>query len=161
LTVNDILERRMQALRSLQRLLDEAFRVPGTNLRFGWDPLIGLVPWAGDVLTAVLSCAIIVQAHHMRVPRVVQLRMLMNVAIDIFVGVVPVVGDLLDFAWKSNTKNMALLEKHAAQVRPSTAGDWIFVTGVVLAVIAVALVPLFVLYWVFDAITTGVPALAR
>jgi hypothetical protein len=151
----------MQALRSLQRLLDEAFRVPGTDLRFGWDPLIGLVPWAGDVLTALLSCAIIVQAHHMRVPRVVQLRMLMNVAIDVFVGVVPFVGDALDFVWKSNTKNMALLEKHAAQVTAATAGDWIFVTGVVTAVIGVALVPLFVLYWIFHAVIASVPPLAR
>ena len=49
----------MRALRALQRLLDEAFRVPGTDLRVGWDPIIGLVPWFGDVLTAVFSSAIL------------------------------------------------------------------------------------------------------
>ena len=54
------------ALRSLKRWLDEAFRVPGTNLRFGWDPLIGLVPWVGDLLTALMSGAIVLQAHQMR-----------------------------------------------------------------------------------------------
>jgi hypothetical protein len=146
------LDRRLSSLRNLQRLLDEAFRVPGTNFRFGWDPIIGLVPWAGDLLTAVLSCAIIVQAHHMRLPRVVQLRMLLNVCIDLNEGVVPLVGDVADAFWKSNTRNLALLERHAAQVRPASPGDWLFVTAVVLAAVAVALLPLVVLYWVVHAL---------
>jgi Domain of unknown function (DUF4112) len=151
----------MQALRSLQRLLDEAFRVPGTSLRFGWDPLIGAVPWLGDALTAVLSCAIIVQAHQMRVPRIVQLRMVVNVGIDLLVGVLPVVGDIADFFWKSNTKNFALLERHAAAPRPATAGDWMFVIGLLAAVIAMALIPLIVLYWLLHDISAHFPALAR
>jgi hypothetical protein len=148
----DDLDRRMTALRNLQRMLDEVFRVPGTRIRFGWDPIIGLVPWIGDALTAVISCAIIVQAHRMGVPGIVQVRMLLNVAIDIFAGVVPLVGDLLDFAWKSNSKNMALLERHAVEVLPPTRGDWLFVTGIVLAVIAIALVPLLVLYWLLHTV---------
>jgi hypothetical protein len=82
--LDDDLGRRLSSLRGLQRLLDERFRVPGTNFRFGWDPIVGLIPWAGDLLTAVLSCAIAVQAHH-GLPRVVQLRML-NVGIDAVIG---------------------------------------------------------------------------
>lgn len=81
-------ERRLRALRKLQWWLDEAFRVPGTSIRIGWDPLIGLVPWAGDLLTALLSCAIVSAAHRMGLPRVVQRRMLMNVAIDLVVGAI-------------------------------------------------------------------------
>ena len=146
--LNGDTHRRMEALRGLQRLLDDAFRVPGTNLRFGWDPLVGLIPWAGDVLTAVFSAAIILQAHHMRVPRVVQLRMLLNVAIDVVVGVIPLIGDLADFAWKSNALNFALLERHAAQPRPATAGDWVFVAGVLAVVAVIAIAPLVVLYWI-------------
>jgi hypothetical protein len=142
----DDLERRLNALRNLRRLLDEAFRVPGTGIRFGWDPIIGLVPWAGDLLTAVLSCAIVVQAHHMRLPRVVQLRMLMNVGIDLLIGVVPFVGDVADVFWKSNTRNLALLERHAAEVRPASASDWLFVSAVIVIFLAMALVPLLVLY---------------
>jgi len=138
---------RMDALRALRRWLDEAFRVPGTSFRFGWDPIIGLVPWAGDLVTALLSLAIITQGHRMRLPRVVQLRMLLNVVIDIAFGVIPFVGDVADLFWKSNSKNMALLERHAAEVRPATRGDWLFVSGIVAAVIGVALVPLFVMYW--------------
>jgi hypothetical protein len=150
----------MAALRSLQRLLDDAFRVPGTSLRFGWDPLIGLIPWAGDVLTAVLSCAIILQAHHLGVPRVVQLRMVMNVAIDVVVGVIPVFGDVADVFWKSNAKNFALLERHAAEPRPATPGDWFFVAGIIAAVVLIAAVPLIVMYWLVHVLFADFPALA-
>jgi hypothetical protein len=146
------LQRRLDSLRGLQRLLDEAFHVPGTNLRFGIDPIIGLVPWVGDVLTAVLSCAIVVQAHHMRLPRVVQMRMLLNIGIDVVIGVVPLVGDVADVFWKSNTMNMALLESHAAEVRPATAGDWLFVSGIILAIIAMAALPLIVMYWLLTLV---------
>jgi hypothetical protein len=139
-------ERRLEALRSLQGWLDEAFRVPGTGLRFGWDPLIGLVPWVGDVLTAVMSGAIVLQAHHMRLPRVVQLRMLGNVAIDLLAGAIPFVGDAADFFWKSNTMNFAMLEQHAYEVRPASTGDWLFVSAVLFAILLVALVPLAVMY---------------
>ena len=155
------LDRRLDALRSLKRWLDEAFRVPGTNIRFGWDPIIGTVPWIGDLLTAIFSCAIIVQAHHMRVPRVVQLRMLMNIAIDVVVGIVPFLGDIVDVFWKSNAKNFALLERHAAAVVPATRGDWAFVIGVITAVVVIALVPLFVLYWLLNVAAPHLPPFAR
>ena len=145
-------DRGLDSIRKLMRLLDEAFRVPGTNLRFGWDPIIGLVPWIGDVLTAVLGSAIVVKAHRLRVPGVVQIRMLLNIGIDVLVGVVPVVGDAADFLWKANTKNLALLERHAPQVQPATRGDWLFVVSIVGAVVAMALVPLLVLYLVVQFI---------
>jgi hypothetical protein len=138
---------RLEALRKLQRTLDAAFRVPGTTIRFGWDPLIGLVPWAGDAITAMMSCAIVLEAHHMRLPRVVQLRMLGNIAIDLLVGAVPFLGDVADFFWKSNTKNLALLELHADRVRPPSPGDWLFAAGIIAVVLAIALVPLVVMYW--------------
>src|SRR6185436_14882802 len=138
----------MDTLRALQRGLDEAFRVPGTPVRFGWDAIIGLIPWAGDVLTALMACAIVLQAHRMRVPRVVQLRMLLNVGIDLLIGIVPFVGDVADVFWKSNTKNMALLERHAAQPGPGSRGEWLFVSGVLGAIALMAAVPLFVMYWI-------------
>jgi hypothetical protein len=146
---------RMEALRSMRRWLDEAFRVPGTRIRFGWDPIIGLVPWIGDLTTALLSCAIIVQAHHMRLPRVVQLRMLFNVGIDLIVGAIPFLGDVADLFWKSNSKNFALLEQHADQVRPASAGDWWFVAGILAAVLVIAAVPAIVLYWVVSRLRRG------
>lgn len=152
---------RLDALRKLQRLLDETFRVPGTAIRFGWDPIIGLIPWAGDALTAILSCAIIVQAHHMRLPRVVQLRMLFNVAIDLVVGAIPFFGDVADVFWKSNTKNFALLERHAVQAQPPSAGDWLFVGGIIAVIAGLAMIPLFVLYWLANVVAPHLPAVAR
>jgi hypothetical protein len=137
---------RLESLRKLQHLLDNAFRVPGTSLRFGWDPILGAVPWVGDVLAALMSCAIVVQAHHMRVPRVVQVRMLLNTAIDVIAGSLPFVGDVADLFWKSNTKNFSLLERHAAQPQPATSGDRLFVAGILLAVLAIALIPLVMMY---------------
>src|SRR4029079_17655743 len=138
----------MAALRTLKNTLDEAFRVPGTNVRFGWDAIVGVVPWAGDVVTALMACAIVLQAHHMRVPKVVQLRMLLNVAIDLVIGVVPLFGDIADVFWKSNSKNFALLEQHAGTGRPASAGDWLFVGGVIAVIALVALIPLLAVYWV-------------
>jgi hypothetical protein len=88
----------------------------------------------------------------MRVPRVVQVRMLINVAIDVLVGLVPFVGDVADVFWKANTRNLALIERHAAEPRPATLADWVFVAGVIGLVLAVALVPIAVLYWLLHAV---------
>ena len=141
------IDRRLESLRALKRLLDEQFRLPGTNFRFGWDPIIGLVPWIGDLLTAFLACAIVIQAHTLRVPRIVQLRMLLNIAIDLLVGAIPIVGDAADVFFKSNSMNMALLERHAGKPRRASIGDWLFVAGILSAIAAVAAVPLVMLYW--------------
>ncbi len=122
--------------------------MPGTNIRFGWDPIIGLVPWVGDVATALFACVLVVAAHQMAVPRVVQLRMLLNVMIDVLIGLVPVAGDIADVFWKANAKNMALIERHAAEPQRPTPGDWLFVLGILLAIVAVAALPLIVVYWV-------------
>ena len=146
------MNRRLEALRRLQYLLDNAFRVPGTSFRFGWDPIVGLVPWLGDVLTALFACAVLVQAHHMRVPRVVQLRMLFNVVIDLVLGAVPLVGDVADAFWKSNAKNFALLERHAVAGRPATTGDWLFVAAIVIVIASMALLPLLVMYWIVQMV---------
>jgi hypothetical protein len=150
--LNPDLDRRTQLLRRLQWWLDEAFRVPGTSFRVGWDPIIGLVPGIGDLSTALLSCGIVLHAHRLRLPRVVQLRMLINIAIDLLVGAIPILGDAADVFWKANSKNMALLERHANDTRPPSAGDWLFVTGVIFAIVAVALVPLVVVYWLLTVL---------
>jgi len=146
---------RLEKLRSLQWLLDNAYRVPGTNIRFGWDALIGLVPGAGDIVTALFACAIIAQAHRMRVPRVIQLRMVVNVLVDVVIGIVPLIGDAADVFWKSNARNFALLERHASSPTPPSAGDWLFVTGVLALVAAVAILPLAMVYWLVHAMVTS------
>lgn len=107
--------------------MDSAYRVPGTTLRFGVDPIVGLVPGLGDFVTPAFSIAVIYRAFRLGVPRVVQIRMLINVLVDLFAGMVPVVGDLFDVAWKSNDMNLALLERHVHPGTKPGSGDWAFV----------------------------------
>lgn len=144
----------LSGLRRLQRFLEEAFRIPGTRFRFGWDAVIGLVPWAGDLVTALMGAIILVAAHRRRVPFVVQVRMLFNLAIDLAIGLVPFAGDVVDVFWKANTRNLALVERHAASPLAATAGDWWFVTGIVGLGVLVAALPLMLLYWLLS----GIPA---
>ena len=120
-TVSQLLQ--LERLRAMSRLLDSAFAIPGTPYRFGLDALIGLVPGLGDAVSAVFSGAIILQASRLGAPRSVVTRMIANVAIDTLVGWIPVLGDLFDVAWKSNLKNMALLESHLQQPAAAKAGS--------------------------------------
>ncbi|MEN3340557.1 MAG: hypothetical protein V7647_4233 [Acidobacteriota bacterium] len=139
--------RTVAALRKWSVLLDSAFRVPGTNMTFGLDPLLGLIPWIGDITTPLFSAVLLLHAVRMRIPKVVQLRMLMNAAIDFAIGVIPVIGDLFDFGWKANVRNLALLERHAHPGSRAGASDWAFVL-IVLGVLALlALAPILILGW--------------
>ncbi|MEO8090523.1 MAG: DUF4112 domain-containing protein [Gemmatimonadales bacterium] len=113
----------LERLRALSRLLDNAFVIPGTQYRFGLDPLIGLVPGLGDAVSAVFSAYIVLQASRLGAPRSVVTRMIANVALDTVVGWIPVLGDLFDAAWKSNLKNVALLEHHLQQPGAARAGS--------------------------------------
>lgn len=106
---------RLEWLRTMARLLDNAVRIPGTNIRFGLDALIGLVPGIGDAIGAIFSSVIIFHAARLGAPRSTLLRMMGNVGLDTIVGEVPLLGDLFDFSWKSNSRNLALLEEHLQQ----------------------------------------------
>ena len=128
-------------------LLDSAFRVPGTNFSFGLDPVLGLIPWIGDLTTPLFSAVLLLHAVRMRIPKIVQLRMLMNAAIDFSIGVIPVIGDLFDFGWKANVRNLALLERHANPGTAARPSDWAFVL-IVLGVLALlAITPFLILGW--------------
>lgn len=113
----------LERLRTVSRLLDSAFVIPGTRYRFGFDALIGLVPGLGDAVSAIFSGYIILQASHLGAQKSVVTRMIGNVALDTLVGWVPVLGDLFDVAWKSNLRNMALLETHLQQPAAARAGS--------------------------------------
>jgi hypothetical protein len=138
---------RVERLRQISQLLDSAFEIPGTSYRVGLDPVIGLVPWVGDLVSPLFTIALLWQAREMALPRVVQLRMVINVAIDALVGAIPVAGDLFDFAWKANDRNMALLERHAHTARRASAGDWLFVAGIIVALLLIAAAPVALAVW--------------
>jgi hypothetical protein len=140
--------RTLAALRKWSVLLDSAFRVPGTNMTFGLDPLLGLIPGIGDLTTPLFAALLLLHAVRLRIPRVVQVRMLMNAAIDFVIGVVPVVGDLFDFGWKANVRNLALLERHARPGSRATGSDWAFVVLILGALFVIAITPFLILGWV-------------
>ena len=98
----------LERLRTLATALDESLRIPGTDFRVGIDPLLGVVPIAGDVAAGVLSLVIVAVAAWKGVSKLTLLRMLANVAIDVVGGAVPVVGDLFDVYWKANVRNVEL-----------------------------------------------------
>lgn len=91
-------------------MLDEAIRIPGTNIRIGLDALLGLLPGGGDVAGGLLSGLIILQAARDGAPATVLGRMLGNVALDVVAGAVPLLGDIFDVAWRANSRNIRLLQ---------------------------------------------------
>jgi hypothetical protein len=105
-------EQRLDQVRFLARMMDDQFALPGTNIRFGLDSILGLVPGLGDALTSAISLLIVHHAWAAGASKLTLARMLGNVGVDFLVGSVPVVGDLFDVAFKANRKNARLLEAH-------------------------------------------------
>jgi hypothetical protein len=106
--------RALQRLRLVTLLFDQAFTLPGTGIRFGLDALLGLVPGLGDLAGALVAVFAIRVARILGAPAVIQLHMLSNIALDGLVGMVPLAGDLFDFAFKAQTRNLALIDRWIA-----------------------------------------------
>ena len=139
--------RGLEALRRWARIFDSAFRIPGTQITFGLDPILGLIPGLGDVASPIFSLFFIWHGVRLGVPKVVLARMVLNVIIDTAVGVIPVVGDLFDFGWKANAWNLELLERHATVGHPPTSGDYVFVSLCGLVVLILVALPILLLGW--------------
>lgn len=133
----------------LVRLLDDGLTIPGTNFGIGIDGFIGAIfPGVGDLVTGSGSLALIYLAFKERLPTIALARMVLNIGIDTLFGSVPIIGDTFDVFWKSNRKNLDLIERyrHDPAATPTLA-DYLLVTVAVLLVIASAVIPL-VLLWV-------------
>ena len=130
-------------LERLGWLMDDMFRVPILGSRVGLDPLLGLIPGLGDPITSLVSFYILVAAVRYRVSKITLLRMGVNIAIDYVVGSLPVVGDVADAWWKSNRMNLDLLRKRAtvsaADARSGRMSDWLFVGGIIVGLVALAI----------------------
>ena len=116
-------------------LLDELISVPGTPIRVGLDPIIGLIPVVGDAVAAGVGAWVIGEAARFGVPRVVLARMVLNLLVDLGIGAVPVVGDVYDAFFRSNTRNLELFRRHALDPGASTRGERGFFAGLLLLVI--------------------------
>jgi hypothetical protein len=122
----------------IARLMDSAFVIPGTNIRFGLDPIIGLLPGIGDGATALTSLMLFLKAAGQGIPKIVLARMALNIVLNTSLGAVPVAGDAFSFWFKSNDRNYELLRKHAG-APSSTKADWVFV-GALLGGLALVLI---------------------
>ena len=146
----------LDLVKRLVTLLDDQWTIPGTKVRFGLDPLIGLLPGVGDVLGAILGFLVIFAGWRRGLAGITLTRMLTNVAIDALVGTVPVAGDLFDFAWKSNRRNYDLIlraQQHGP--RHHTGRDWAFLALIAAALAALAALPvalLALLLWALRAL---------
>jgi hypothetical protein len=135
--------------RMIATLLDTAFYLPGTRIRVGLDPLLGLIPGLGDTLANILGSSLLFLGAQLGLPRIVLIRMALNLFVNAVIGSIPGIGDLFSFWFKSNMKNLALLERHAPRTgRVSTTADWIFVTGLILLMLSLLVLLMLSTIWV-------------
>ena len=124
--------------RFLAYILDASIPVPGTSVRIGLDPLIGLLPGIGDAIASMTGALILLLATQARVPKIVLMRMSLNILLNGMLGAMPVLGDLFSVWFKSNLRNADLLERHSAPLaKASTVSDWVFVLGLLLGLVLV------------------------
>lgn len=150
---------RLDRLRKLSHLLDNAIAIPGTNYRVGLDPLLGMLPIAGDYLGSAFSAYIVLESALMGLPRQSLLRMVLNIIFETVAGSVPIVGDIFDVTWKANARNMAMLETHIASPQASEKADWWFLAmlfgGLMLVVTLMTAIGVIILTLLWRLISGG------
>lgn len=148
-----------KATRFLTHVLDDMATVPGTNIRIGLDPVLSLIPGVGSSVGAMLATSVIIDAIRLRAPLPVLARMGANYLIDWLIGLIPVVGALGDVAYRSNRRNLRLLNRTIAdreQVRHASVRYWIAAAAILVGVIVVALVlGIWLLVWLWNALTAA------
>jgi len=133
-------------------IMDDFLRFPGTKLRVGLDPIIGLLPGIGDVASAIISAVVLVHATRYGLPKILLTRMAMNILINELVGIIPGLGDAFSFWFKSNVRNYELLQRYSATPVQSRKGDWIFVIAVLSLLFVIVCAGLIVTVLVLQAI---------
>ena len=140
-------EHPLSGARAFTKLMDGALPVPGTRFRIGLDPILGLVPGLGDATGAALSGYLVITAARLGAPAAVIARMLGNVALDAAIGAIPFFGDVYDFFWKSNRKNLNLLERYVEQPAHTTRSSTAVVVGAVAGIAAIAVAGVALAFW--------------
>jgi hypothetical protein len=142
----------IESLDRIAHVLDDLIRIPFLNIRIGLDPILGLLPWVGDTFSALFSLYLIGASVHYRAPKIVILRMAMNVIFDFLLGIIPFVGDASDFFVKSNRWNMNLLRRYARERRRPGLSDYLFVTAVIAGLVSLIAGGIWLIIYVIGAI---------
>ena len=144
-----------EQLDHLAGVLDDIFHIPGTKIRFGLDPIVGLVPGLGDIITGLLSFLIVLAAWQRGLPRIALSRMVANIAIDTLLGSIPIFGDAFDIVWKSNRMNYNLLVRYRGGVRQELiARDWLFFLVLLIGVAVVVVLPVVIVVGIYHFLRT-------
>ena len=136
----------------LSHLLDDFIKIPGVPIRFGLDGIVGVIPGIGDIIGGIASCIIIIAAWARGVSYVTVARMVTNVAIEVVVGSIPILGDMFDIAWRANRRNYALLVGSVEEPRKHTLQSWLFLAGVCVVLAVLVLLPMILLTWLFASL---------
>lgn len=145
----EVMGQRLEPLRRLARQLENRFRIPGTPIRFGLDALVGLIPGAGDALTALTGSYALFIGAKLGAPPAVLVRMLANLAIDALVGAIPVVGDVFDVGWRATTKNLNLLERYVSDPHRTQRRSRLALIAAVTVLLGVVGISIAVALWFF------------
>ena len=137
----------LASLRRLAELLDNRFVIPGTNIRFGLDPILSLVPGLGDLVSPAFAVLLLVQGLQQRVPKVVIARMLANAFIDALIGAIPVAGNIGDIFWRANARNLDLLARHARPGAAPSKSDYVAASLLAAAFGIVVFIPVTIAIW--------------
>ena len=129
-------------IEEMTRLMDSKFRIPGTRFRFGIDPILGLLPVVGDITSFAISGSLLLYMLRFGVSRKVIILMVLNIVLDTIIGSIPIIGQVFDFYYKANTRNINLLRKHYHEQKYQGSGTWILVS---VALVLVALI--FLMLW--------------
>ena len=132
----------------IAKILDSAFYIPGTKVRMGLDPLLGIIPGVGDLISNLIGSSLLLFATRLGVPRVVIFRMSVNIFINMFLGAIPGIGDLFSIWFKSNIRNTSLLRRYCQHNPPtSTAMDWLYVMAIIVGILLITIGLLFAIIW--------------
>jgi len=139
--------------RFLADLLDQRFTIPGTSIRVGLDPILGLIPGIGDALANIAGSAILLIAAQLNVPKIVLIRMGLNVAGNALIGAIPIFGDIFSIWFRSNARNADLLERYAVTgTRRAGLNDWLFVIGIIAAVVLIVVGTIVSIVWLIRSL---------
>jgi Domain of unknown function (DUF4112) len=155
---------RLERLRNFSRLLDNAIAIPGTNYRVGLDPILGLIPGGGDTIGLIFSCLVVYEASRLGANKKTLGQMTFNVLLEAVVGTVPGVGDFFDVVWKSNARNIQLLDDHLGVTHAMPAGlppaaghrnrgfTILLLVGLVLAIVGLLALSVLILSWLYQTL---------
>lgn len=152
LILNDDPKAALPAVRAVANIMDRAITIPGTKVSIGLDALLGLLPGVGDTVSSLVGSYIILIAHRLGAPAPVLARMVLNQGVDALVGLVPFAGDLFDLGFKSNVKNVRLLEETLEDPRRAARASTGVVIALLLAVFAIGAATAALGYFVFRAL---------